>query len=78
MAAPLLTLLGLCLFSLCHFELLTRTTRPTRVRTFLAFAFGLIHGFGFAGVLAEMSLPTARLAPALFGFNDSPPIGDIH
>jgi hypothetical protein len=73
----LLTLLGLCLFSLCHFGLLTRTTRPTRVRTFLAFAFGLIHGFGFAGVLAEMSLPTARLAPALFGFNLGVEVGQL-
>jgi hypothetical protein len=73
----LVTLLGLTLFSLCHFQLLARTPHPTRVRTFLAFAFGLIHGFGFAGVLAEMSLPTARLLPALFGFNLGVEVGQL-
>jgi hypothetical protein len=73
----LATLLGLTLFSLCHFELLARTARPTRVRTFLAFAFGLVHGFGFAGVLAEMSLPASRLAPALFGFNLGVEVGQL-
>ncbi|MBW2272464.1 MAG: HupE/UreJ family protein [Deltaproteobacteria bacterium] len=71
------TLLGLSLFSLCHFQLLARTLRPTRVRTSLAFAFGLVHGFGFAGVLAEMSLPTSRLAPALFGFNLGVEVGQL-
>ena len=35
----------------------------------LTFAFGLVHGFGFAGVLVEMTLPTDRLASALLGFN---------
>lgn len=35
----------------------------------VAFVFGLIHGFGFAGVLEEMALPRASLVLALFGFN---------
>lgn len=63
------TLLGLALFSWCHFGLLDRVSRPARVRAAVAFAFGLIHGFGFAGVLAEMDLPTHSLVAALFGFN---------
>ena len=42
-----------------------------------AFVFGLVHGFGFAGVLGEMQLPTERLAPALFGFNVGVEIGQL-
>ena len=34
-----------------------------------AFAFGLIHGFGFASVLADLGLPQEALALALVGFN---------
>lgn len=37
-----------------------------RVFTFL---FGLIHGFGFAGVLAELDLPTGSFVAALLHFN---------
>ncbi len=35
----------------------------------IAAGFGLVHGFGFAGVLAEMELPPATLAWALLQFN---------
>jgi hypothetical protein len=35
----------------------------------MAFAFGLVHGFGFAEVLAPLSLPPIDLARALLGFN---------
>ena len=35
----------------------------------VAFVFGLIHGFGFASVLAELGLPRRQLALALVGFN---------
>ena len=35
----------------------------------LAFGFGLVHGFGFAGVLAELELPSAGFALALLQFN---------
>lgn len=66
---PLATLVGLALFSGCYFGLLEHTERPARIRGALAFAFGLVHGFGFAGILGEMQLPTDRLVPALLGFN---------
>ena len=72
-----LTLAGLALFSACHFALLERAQRPARLRAAVAFAFGLVHGFGFAGVLAEMALPTGRLVPALFGFNLGVEIGQL-
>ena len=38
-------------------------------RVAVAFCFGLIHGFGFASVLAELNLPTADFAWALLQFN---------
>jgi len=76
-SVPATALLGLTLFSLCHFGLLRRSERPARLRAAVAFAFGLVHGFGFAGVLGEMQLPTQRLVPALFGFNLGVEIGQL-
>ena len=35
----------------------------------MAFGFGLVHGFGFASVLADLGLPRDALALALVGFN---------
>lgn len=35
----------------------------------MAFLFGLIHGFGFASVLADLGLPQQTLVLALIGFN---------
>jgi hypothetical protein len=72
-----LTLVGLTVFCLCHFALLARAQSPSRQRAALSFAFGLVHGFGFAGILAEMTLPTDRLVPALFGFNVGVELGQL-
>ena len=74
--APL-TLLGLALFAACHFGLLDRVSRPARLRAAVAFAFGLVHGFGFAGILTEIELPAERLVPALFGFNVGVELGQL-
>ncbi len=76
-AVPATALLGISLFSLCHFGLLLRSSDPARLRVAVAFAFGLVHGFGFAGVLAELELPAQRLAVALFGFNAGVEIGQL-
>ncbi len=38
-------------------------------RWLVAFLFGLVHGFGFASVLADLGLPQGALALALLGFN---------
>lgn len=35
----------------------------------ITFPFGLVHGFGFAGALGEIALPSARIPPALVAFN---------
>jgi hypothetical protein len=41
----------------------------------LAFAFGLVHGFGFASVLAQFGLPREALGWSLAGFNLGVEIG---
>jgi hypothetical protein len=46
-------------------------------RALVTFAFGLIHGFGFAGVLAELDLPVARFAWALLQFNVGLELGQV-
>lgn len=46
-------------------------------RAVVTFLFGLIHGFGFAGVLGELDLPTAQFAWALFQFNLGIELGQL-
>ena len=46
-------------------------------RWVMAFCFGLIHGFGFASVLAELGLPTDALALSLVAFNVGVEIGQM-
>lgn len=41
----------------------------TRRLWMAGFAFGLVHGFGFAGALSELGLPRDNLVTALLGFN---------
>jgi hypothetical protein len=43
----------------------------------ITFIFGLIHGFGFAGVLAELKLPTAQFFWALLQFNVGLELGQL-
>lgn len=49
---------------------------PVR-RVVVTFLFGLIHGFGFAGVLAELDLPRADFAWALLQFNVGLELGQL-
>jgi hypothetical protein len=46
-------------------------------RWLAAFAFGLIHGFGFAGALRDLGLPSGSLALSLFGFNAGVELGQL-
>jgi hypothetical protein len=46
-------------------------------RTLLVFSFGLLHGLGFASVLAEFGLPEGQFLPALIGFNVGVEIGQL-
>jgi hydrogenase/urease accessory protein HupE len=43
----------------------------------LAFTFGLLHGFGFAGALAEVGLPQSSIPIALLFFNVGVEIGQL-
>lgn len=43
----------------------------------LAFAFGLLHGFGFASVLIDLGLPAQSIAYSLFGFNVGVEVGQL-
>ena len=48
-----------------------------RWRALVAFAFGLIHGFGFASVLADLGLPQDALVLSLVGFNVGVELGQL-
>jgi hydrogenase/urease accessory protein HupE len=56
-------------------NLLVRKGRD--VRPWIALAFGLVHGFGFANVLREMDLPARALGWSLFSFNIGVEIGQL-
>lgn len=43
----------------------------------VAFGFGLVHGFGFASVLADLGLPRDALVLALVGFNVGVELGQL-
>ena len=49
----------------------------TRRRWMLTFVFGLLHGFGFAGALAEYGIPRAAIGPALAAFNVGVEVGQL-
>lgn len=46
-----------------------RQTFTRRYPWVVAFGFGLVHGFGFAGALADIGLPQDEIATALLAFN---------
>ena len=48
-----------------------------RWRAFVAFGFGLIHGFGFASVLADLGLAQGALVLSLVGFNVGVELGQL-
>ena len=49
----------------------------TRRIWLVGFAFGLVHGFGFAGALSELGLPAGARVVALLGFNLGVEIGQL-
>jgi hydrogenase/urease accessory protein HupE len=48
---------------------------PARRRVVVTFVLGLVHGFGFAGMLEELGLPRGALATALVSFNAGVELG---
>jgi len=53
------------------------TDRLGRGRLLTVFLFGLLHGLGFAGVLAEIGLPPGQFISGLIGFNIGVEIGQL-
>jgi hypothetical protein len=53
------------------------TERVRAGRLFLVFAFGLLHGLGFAGALADLGLPSGNKALALVSFNVGVELGQL-
>ena len=49
----------------------------TRLPWLMAGAFGLLHGLGFAGALAEVGLPNGEIPLALFSFNVGIELGQL-
>ncbi len=60
-------------------ENLIRGERPMRGRALLTFAFGLVHGLGFASVLREMGVANSGIAAVipLVGFNAGVEVGQL-
>jgi hydrogenase/urease accessory protein HupE len=48
-----------------------------RGRWLVTFAFGLLHGMGFAGILEELRIPASNLPGALVGFNLGVELGQL-
>jgi len=55
--------------SICYVAIENIFRKKITNRWGLTFAFGLIHGLGFAGILHEMVIPKEHLAIALLSFN---------
>jgi hydrogenase/urease accessory protein HupE len=56
-------------------NLVTTELKPWRVA--IVFAFGLLHGMGFAGVLKELGLPRSEFLTALITFNVGVELGQL-
>jgi hydrogenase/urease accessory protein HupE len=54
-----------------------RVGLAARMPWIVAFIFGLLHGFGFAGALNEVGLPQGHIPVALFFFNVGVEIGQL-
>jgi hypothetical protein len=68
-------IIALSIFFVAAENMITDQLKPTRV--LMVFAFGLIHGLGFAGVLGELGLPKGEFATALILFNVGVELGQI-
>ena len=54
-----------------------KATTVTRAPWIVAGLFGLLHGLGFAGALAEVGLPAHEIPAALFSFNVGIEVGQL-
>ncbi|WP_390616939.1 HupE/UreJ family protein [Maricurvus nonylphenolicus] len=72
-----LSLIGMALFSLAYLPMASDKDAALASRPLLTLIFGLVHGFGFAGVLSDVGLPDGMHLPALAGFNIGVEIGQL-
>jgi hydrogenase/urease accessory protein HupE len=79
-AAPVEATIALSIVFLASELLHSPTSRSGITRTYpwlVAFTFGLLHGLGFAGALAEIGLPYGEIPLALFSFNAGVELGQL-
>ena len=74
--APTEAVIALTLVYLAH-EILQPQRRAVANPWAIAFVFGLVHGFGFAGALADIGLPRDSAALALLLFNLGIEVGQL-
>ncbi len=68
-------IIALSIFFVAVENIITDKLRPTRI--LVVFAFGLIHGLGFAGVLNDLGLPKKEFFNALISFNVGVELGQL-
>jgi hydrogenase/urease accessory protein HupE len=71
-SGPVEAVIALSILYLARELMLPETARSPLTRAapwLMAFAFGLLHGFGFAGALTDIGLPREQLAASLLLFN---------
>ncbi len=66
---PFVPLAGTAVFALCYLAFAERRPGNRRARWLVAFAFGLLHGFGFAGALVDAGFSSGAVTATLLGFN---------
>ncbi|MEL7450507.1 MAG: HupE/UreJ family protein [Pseudomonadota bacterium] len=78
--APVEAIIALSIVFVASEFLHSRQGRPgltERAPWVVAFSFGLLHGFGFAGALAEVGLPAKAIPVALATFNVGVELGQL-
>jgi hypothetical protein len=74
---PFLPVAGTALFATCYLALAGARPGRRRLRWLVAFAFGLLHGFGFAGALVTSGFSGATAAATLVAFNAGVEAGQL-
>jgi hypothetical protein len=76
-SAPVEATIALSIVLVASEALQSRETLARRLPALVAFLFGLVHGLGFAGALADIGLPQNHLATALLTFNIGVELGQL-
>ncbi|MFP3126790.1 HupE/UreJ family protein [Ectobacillus funiculus] len=63
--------------SIIYVALINIFDQNSKHQPWIAFCFGLIHGFGFAGILSEMRLDESHMVTSLLSFNIGIEIGQL-